>query len=69
MPAGEDCICLVVNERRLVAQTAVAHDIIRHAALPGISLSGWALGWLLSGAVVVPGSLPADLDFSLPAAG
>ncbi|WP_449372646.1 ABC transporter permease [Arthrobacter psychrolactophilus] len=26
---------------------------LRHAALPGISLSGWALGSLLSGAVVV----------------
>ena len=26
---------------------------IRHAALPGISLSGWALGYLISGAVVV----------------
>ena len=26
---------------------------IRHAALPAISLSGWAFGWLLSGAVVV----------------
>ncbi len=26
---------------------------LRHAALPGISLSGWALGYLISGAVVV----------------
>ena len=29
------------------------HHGIRHAALPGISLSGWAFGSLLSGAVVV----------------
>jgi len=27
--------------------------VVRHAALPGISLSGWAFGSLLSGAVVV----------------
>ncbi|GAB3471277.1 ABC transporter permease subunit [Kineococcus endophyticus] len=27
--------------------------VLRHAALPGISLSGWALGSLISGAVVV----------------
>ncbi|MET1053036.1 MAG: ABC transporter permease [Mycetocola sp.] len=26
---------------------------LRHAAIPGISLSGWALGYLISGAVVV----------------
>ena len=26
---------------------------LRHAAIPGISLSGWALGFLISGAVVV----------------
>jgi peptide/nickel transport system permease protein len=26
---------------------------IRHAALPGINLSGWAVGYLISGAVVV----------------
>jgi len=26
---------------------------LRHAALPGISLSGWAFGYLISGAVVV----------------
>lgn len=27
--------------------------VLRHAALPGISLSGWALGSLISGAVIV----------------
>ena len=36
---------------------------IRHAALPGISLSGWALGWLLSGAVVV------ETIFAIPGLG
>jgi peptide/nickel transport system permease protein len=36
---------------------------IRHAALPGISLSGWALGWLLSGAVVV------ETIFAMPGLG
>ncbi|GAA2237593.1 ABC transporter permease [Herbiconiux moechotypicola] len=27
--------------------------VLRHGALPGIALSGWAFGWLISGAVVV----------------
>lgn len=36
---------------------------IRHAALPGINLSGWALGWLLSGAVVV------ETIFAMPGLG
>ncbi|MFB9309714.1 peptide/nickel transport system permease protein [Agromyces hippuratus] len=36
---------------------------IRHAALPAISLSGWALGWLLSGAVVV------ETIFAMPGLG
>ncbi|MFF2390237.1 ABC transporter permease [Agromyces sp. NPDC058104] len=36
---------------------------VRHAALPGISLSGWALGWLLSGAVVV------ETIFAMPGLG
>lgn len=36
---------------------------LRHAALPGISLSGWALGWLLSGAVVV------ETIFAMPGLG
>ncbi|MGD8196119.1 ABC transporter permease [Herbiconiux sp. P18] len=27
--------------------------VLRHGALPGIALSGWAFGWLVSGAVVV----------------
>jgi peptide/nickel transport system permease protein len=36
---------------------------IRHAALPGISLSGWALGWLLSGAIVV------ETIFAMPGLG
>ncbi len=36
---------------------------VRHAALPAISLSGWALGWLLSGAVVV------ETIFAMPGLG
>lgn len=36
---------------------------IRHASLPAISLSGWALGWLLSGAVVV------ETIFAMPGLG
>src|SRR5690606_29308834 len=27
--------------------------VLRHAALPGVTLSGWALGSLISGAVIV----------------
>ncbi|MCS5719860.1 ABC transporter permease [Herbiconiux sp. CPCC 205763] len=27
--------------------------VLRHGSLPGIALSGWAFGWLISGAVVV----------------
>ncbi|NHI17214.1 ABC transporter permease [Microbacterium excoecariae] len=34
------------------ARVLLAHTL-RHAALPGLALSGWALGSLLSGAVVV----------------
>ena len=30
-----------------------ARHAIRHAAIPGVALSGWALGSLLSGAVIV----------------
>jgi peptide/nickel transport system permease protein len=30
-----------------------ARSVLRHAALPGIALSGWGLGSLISGAVVV----------------
>lgn len=40
-----------------------ARHTIRHAALPAISLSGWALGWLLSGAVVV------ETIFAMPGLG
>ncbi len=29
------------------------HHVLRHAALPGITLSGWALGKLLSGAILI----------------
>ncbi|UWU76069.1 ABC transporter permease [Bradyrhizobium huanghuaihaiense] len=29
------------------------HHVLRHAALPGVSLSGWALGKLLSGAILI----------------
>ncbi|WP_245266284.1 ABC transporter permease [Bradyrhizobium sp. WSM1743] len=29
------------------------HHVLRHAALPGVTLSGWALGKLLSGAILI----------------
>jgi peptide/nickel transport system permease protein len=55
-----------VVSARARGETAVGvrlRHTIRHAALPGISLSGWALGWLLSGAVVV------ETIFAMPGLG
>ena len=45
---------MLTARTRGLSETAVRFKhALRHAVLPGISLSGWAIGALISGAVVV----------------
>ena len=53
MEAQRSAFALSARARGESETGILVRHSLRHAALPGISLSGWALGSLLSGAVVV----------------
>jgi peptide/nickel transport system permease protein len=51
--AQDQPFALSARARGLSEAAVRARHLLRHAALPGITLSGWGLGSLISGAVVV----------------